>query len=102
MVREQRRGGLLGLVLGGVIGSVLGVSLGAWLGEMRDVPLMLGAFAGLFAGTLAGSLIGVTLTRRLPVRFRRYSPSRGLVSVRFANPQIAARVIEQMREQARR
>jgi hypothetical protein len=100
LVREQRRGGLLGLVLGGFIGSVVGITLGGWLGEMREVPLMLGTFAGLFVGTLFGSLIGVTLTRRLPIRFRGYSPSRGLVSVRFTNPEIATRVIEQMREQA--
>jgi hypothetical protein len=102
IVREQRRGGLLGLVLGAFICSVLGFALGGWLGELRQLPLMLGTFAGLFVGTLGGSLIGVTLSRRLPIRFRRYSPSRGLVSVRFTNPEIATRVIEQMREQARR
>jgi hypothetical protein len=64
--------------------------------------MMLGAFGGLFAGTMIGSLLGVTLTRRLPVRFRHYSPSRGTVSVRFSNPEIAARVIEELREKARR
>jgi hypothetical protein len=101
-VREQRRGGLLGLVLGSGTGAVIGFLVGGWWGELRDVPLMLGAFAGLFVGTLAGSLLGVTLTRRLPVRFRRYLPSRGLVSVRFSNPEIATRVIEQLRDQARR
>jgi hypothetical protein len=101
MVREQRRGGLLGLVLGSFLGAVLGFAVGGWWGKLRDLPLMLGVFAGLFLGTLAGSLIGVAITRRLPVRFRRYSPSRGLVSVRFANPEIAARVIEQLRDQAR-
>jgi hypothetical protein len=102
MVREQRRGGLLGLVLGSFLGAVVGVALGGWLGEMRQVPLMLGMFAGLFVGTFVGSLIGVSLSRRLPIRFRRYLPSRGVVSVRFTNPAIAAHVIEQIREQARR
>jgi hypothetical protein len=102
LVREQRRGGTLGLIMGGIACSVVGVALGAWLGEMREVPLLLGTFAGLFVGTLGGSLLGVTLSRRLPIRFRHYSPSRGLVSVRFTNPEIAARVIEQIREHSRR
>ena len=69
------------------------------LGEGHRFALGLGAFAGLFVGTLAGSLLGSVLTRRLPVRLRRYSPSRGLVSVRFENPEVAAAVIASLRGQ---
>jgi hypothetical protein len=96
---RQRMGGLVGLALGSFLGTALGAGLGLWYGEARDLPLMLGGFIGLFVGTLAGSLLGVTLSRRLPVRFRRYSPSRGFVSVRFDNPEIAARVLASLREQ---
>ncbi len=88
--------------MGAFIGTAIGIGLGMWLGEMSDLPIMLGGFAGLFIGTMTGSLLGVALFRRLPVRFRRYSPSRGRVSVRFTNPDIAARVIEQLRDEARR
>jgi hypothetical protein len=99
---RQRLGGAVGLGMGAFVGTAVGGGLAGWLGEARDLPLLLGCFAGLFVGTLAGSLLGVTLTRRLPVRFRRYSPSRGIVSVRFDNPEIAARVIAAMREQTTR
>jgi hypothetical protein len=101
LIAEQRRGGIIGLGLGASAGAVIGLGLGAWLGDLRHLPLLLGVFAGLFAGTLAGSLLGVALSRRLPVRFRRYSPARGTVSVRFSNPVIAARVIADLREQTR-
>jgi hypothetical protein len=100
IANRQRTGGMVGLVLGAFLGAPGGAAVGGWLGEFRDLPLLLGGFLGLFAGALAGSLLGVTLSRRLPVRFRRYSPSRGLVSVRFENPEIAARVVAGLREQA--
>jgi hypothetical protein len=102
IANRQRGGGLLGMALGVLFGTLAGGAVGFWQGEGRDVPLMLGGFAGLFFGTLAGSLLGVTLSRRLPVRFRRFSPSRGTVSVRFDNPDIAARVIAELRERAKR
>jgi hypothetical protein len=102
IANRQRGGGLVGLALGALFGTLAGGVLGFWQGEGRDVPLMLGGFAGLFFGTLAGSLLGVALSRRLPVRFRRFSPSRGIVSVRFDNPEIAARVIAELRERSRR
>ena len=101
IVAHQRRGGAIGLALGAFLGTAAGALLGAWLGEARDMPLLLSAFAGLFVGTLTGSLLGVTLSRRLPIRFRRFSPSRGVVSVRCDNPLIAAHMIAGLREQAK-
>jgi hypothetical protein len=99
---RQRIGGALGLVLGALLGTAIGAGIGAWQGDLHDTPLLLGGFAGLFVGTLGGSLAGVAFSRRLPVRFRHYSPSRGTVSVRFANPAIAARVIADLREQSQK
>jgi hypothetical protein len=99
LVARQRTGGMTGLVVGAFLGGAAGALLGGWHGEGGQMPLVLGGFVGVFAGTLAGSLLGVHLARRLPVRFRRYSPSRGLVSVRFENPEIAARVLAYLRQQ---
>ncbi len=95
--QRQRSGGTLGLIAGAVLGTAVGIGLGVWLGEGRDLALWLGALSGFFAGTFAGSLLGLTLSRKMPVRVRGYSPSRGLVSVRFENPEIAARVLHAIR-----
>jgi hypothetical protein len=94
---RQRRGGFLGLSLGAVVGVLAGLGLAAALGDGRDVPLWLGTLFGFFFGAMFGSSLGLTLTRRLPVRLRRYSPSRGLVSVRFENPEVARHVLESLR-----
>jgi hypothetical protein len=99
---RQRFGGALGFVLGCVVGTALGVVLAAWQEGLHESPLLVGGFAGMFLGALVGSLLGVSLSRRLPVRFRRYSPSRGTVSVRFDNPAIAARVIAALRNEAKK
>jgi hypothetical protein len=48
-------------------------------------------------GNVIGMIVGLALGRRLPVRVRRYSPSRGVVQVKFDNPNIAARVREAAR-----
>jgi hypothetical protein len=98
IVQRGRNGGSLGLVVGAALGTALGVGLGVWYGEGRDLALWLGALLGFFPGAFAGSLLGLTLSRKMPVRVRGYSPSRGLVSVRFENPAIAARVLEGLRQ----
>jgi hypothetical protein len=98
LARRQRTGGVVGLLAGTVLGTTVGGLIGAWLGEGRQMPLYLGALMGLCAATLIGSTAGLMLSRRLPVRFRRYNPNRGTVSVRFDNPEIAAGVLARLRE----
>ena len=100
VLRRQRIGGGIGLILGTIVGTALGGLVGAYLGEGRQLALYLAALVGLSLGALVGSGLAVALSRRLPVRFRRYNPVRGTVSVRFANPLIAAGVISSLREQA--
>jgi hypothetical protein len=97
-LRRQRIGAGLGLIAGTILGTALGGLVGTWRGEGRQLALYLGALLGLSLGALAGSALGIVLSRRLPVRFRRYNPVRGTVSVRFDNPVIAARVISALRE----
>ncbi|MFO0845343.1 MAG: hypothetical protein U0797_23660 [Gemmataceae bacterium] len=90
------RGGFLGLSLGAVAGVLAGsASPPPWRRPRR--PLWLGTLFGFFFGAMFGSSLGLTLTRRLPVRLRHYSPSRGLVSVRFENPEVARHVLESLR-----
>jgi hypothetical protein len=96
--QKQRNGGSLGLAVGAALGTAVGVGLGVWLGEGRDLALLLGLFFGFFLGSFTGSMLGLTMSRKLPIRLRNYSPSRGLVSVRFENPLIAAQVLEAMRQ----
>jgi hypothetical protein len=98
--RRQRTGGAIGLLVGTVVGTAVGGLLGVWLGDGRASPVCLGAMIGLCLAALVGSTVGLVLSRRLPVRFRRYNPTRGTVSVRFDNPEIAARVIARLREHA--
>jgi hypothetical protein len=100
--QKTQRGSGLGLAIGAVVGTAIGLGLGGWLGEGQDLRLWLGAFAGLFAGSFAGSMIGLALSQKLPVRLRRYSPSRGVVSVRFENPEVAQRVIANLRQHSLR
>jgi hypothetical protein len=100
VLRRQRIGGALGLILGTILGTAIGGVVGAWLGEGRQLPLYLAALLGLLFAALLGSGLGVALARRLPVRFRRFNPVRGTVSVRFDNPAIAAQVISSLREQS--
>jgi hypothetical protein len=97
IARRQRTGGAVGFAVGALLGAGAGILLGGLLGDGRRFALGLGAFTGFFVGTLAGSILGTALARRPPVRVRRYSPSRGLVSVRFENPEIAAGVIASLR-----
>jgi hypothetical protein len=97
---RQRRGGFVGSALGAFLGTSVGYAGAGWWQEGRDIALWLGGSIGLAVGVIAGSILGVVLTRRLPVRIRRYSPSRGLVSVRFENPEVAARVLATVNQRA--
>lgn len=97
LAARQRQAGAWGMALGATLGTAVGASLGAWLGEMRDLPLYVGTLAGFFVGIFSGSILGLTWSRRYPVRVRRYSPSRGLVQVRFENAEIASQVLHQLR-----
>lgn len=98
---RQRRGGFMGLAVGAVVGTVVGVALAVWLGEARDASLWLGTAFGLIAGVMFGSAIGLSVSRRLPVQARHYSPSRGLVSVRFENPEVATSLLTSLRQRDR-
>jgi hypothetical protein len=98
--RRQRSGGMRGLLAGLLLGSIAGSVAGAWKGEGSPPYIYLGALVGLSVGGLIGSLAGLSLSRRLPVRFRRYDPLHGTVAVRFDNPAIAAAVLASLREQA--
>ncbi len=98
---RQRRGGFLGLGIGMLFGVALGLVLAAWLGDWRDDALWLGTSFGFLVGAILGSVTGTLLTAKLPVRLRRYSPSRGLVSAQFENPQIAQQVLQTIRRQDR-
>ncbi|MFQ3648735.1 MAG: hypothetical protein SNJ75_00265 [Gemmataceae bacterium] len=69
----------LGALLGAALGLVLGLPWNEWLALL---------------GLLLGGVIGFFAARRWPVRLRRYSPSRGVVSVAFAHPLIARRTLE--------
>ena len=102
LAHRQRRGGFLGSALGAFLGTAVGTIGTGWWQEGRDVALWLGGSFGLAVGVIAGSLLGIALTRRLPVRIRRYSPSRGLVSVRFENPEVAARVLATINDRPKR
>ena len=102
LAHRQRRGGFLGSALGAFLGTAVGYIGAGWWHEGRDVALWLGGAFGLAVGVIVGSLSGVALTRRMPVRIRRYSPSRGLVSVRFENPEVAARVLATVNDRPKR
>jgi hypothetical protein len=75
---RQRRGAILGAVAGLLIGTLFGL-FGAAL------------------GIVLGMALGFSWARRLPVRLRRYSPSRGVVSVRFAHQAIGRQTLEPLR-----
>jgi hypothetical protein len=79
LVQRQR----LGVLLGAALGLALGLPWNEWL-----------ALLGLFLG----GGIGFYVTRRWPVRLRRYSPSRGVVSVWFAHPLIAQQTLQPLRQ----
>lgn len=98
IVQGQRVGGVIGLGLGAGVGTALGVGLGLWLTEGQSLAVWLGAFIGFFFGSLVGSTLGMWVSGRMPIRVRHYSPSRGLVAVRFENQAIAARVLEASRQ----
>jgi hypothetical protein len=97
----QRRNSTLGMALGAVLGAAAGAITGGYAGEGQSQVMLLGAFFGLFLGLLIGMVIGTTMFRNLPVRFKRYIPSRGIVSVKCENPDIAERLraMSQMRRQ---
>ncbi|MFO0926352.1 MAG: hypothetical protein U0736_04840 [Gemmataceae bacterium] len=97
LVTRQRNGGYIGLAVGAILGAGVGLAIGGLLGEGRDLALYLGAFTGLFLGSFAGSMLGLFAATRMPVQVRNYSPSRGLVRVRFENPEVGARVQEALR-----
>lgn len=94
--RGQRWGGMIGLASGAVLGALAGGVIGGLAGDGARLHLVVGTLGGLMLGALVGSLAGLSLTR-LPVRLRRYSPSRGVVSVQFESPAIAARVLGPLR-----
>jgi hypothetical protein len=99
--RRQRNGGSLGLVVGAILGVGIGVGLAVWLGEGRDLFLWLGAVFGFFLGAFLGSVFGLWASQKGPVRVRHYSPSRGVVSVRFENPEIAAHMLARSKQEDR-
>jgi len=78
IVQRQR----LGALLGAALGLAVGLPWNEWL-----------ALLGLFLG----GWIGFYMAWRWPVRLRRYSPSRGVVSVRFAHPLIARQTLQPLR-----
>jgi hypothetical protein len=94
---RQQRGGSLGTGLGAtaLLTATLALAFRGGLGG-TDFLLVLGVTA-VAVGGLAGFLLGTTLARRLPVRFRGYSPGRGTLSLRFRNPDYAALVLDAMR-----
>jgi phosphate/sulfate permease len=78
------------------------------IGARQRLGSLIGALVGLAAGFLwglpvaislliVGAILGFLWSRRLPVRLRRYSPSRGVVSVSFAHPLIALQTLEPLR-----
>ena len=72
--------------LGGLVGALVGLALGFPWGLIVAAPLL-----------IVGSVVGFLWSRRLPVRLRRYSPTRGVVSVSFAHPLIALQTLEPLR-----
>ena len=88
------------------IGSLLGLALALVLtfsegGPGRDLLFPAGLL-GVSAGGVVGYLIGAALARRGdPVRLRRFSPSRGTVSIHFANTEYAEQVLDLMRKEER-
>lgn len=99
VARRQRSGGLRGLLAGLMLGAGGGSLAGAWWSEGGTPYIYLGAVLGLSVGALVGSVVGLALSRRLPVRFRRYDPLQATVSVRFDNPVIAENVLAALHEQ---
>jgi hypothetical protein len=98
--RSASGGTLLGALLG--LAAALGLSLQDPNGSQL---LFLYGLLGVSVGGLVGFLVGAALAKRYdPVRLRRFSPSRGTVSVHFRNTDYAEQVLELMRkdERARR
>ena len=97
IARGRLRGGVLGLLAGATLGAALGVFAGGLLSDGERLAISSGAIVGLGLGTLAGSLLGLRWGRRLPVRVRRWSPSRGVAAVWFDNPVVAAAALDRLR-----
>jgi hypothetical protein len=89
-----------------VVGALLGLAIALVLtlqdgGNGRDLLFAYGLF-GVSAGGIVGFLIGAGLARRSdPVHLRRFSPSRGTVSIHFANADYAEQVLDLMRKEDR-
>src|SRR5205823_11196893 len=71
--RRQRWGGMIGLAGGVVLGALAGGIIGGLIGDGMRLYLAVGTLAGLLLGAFAGALAGLNLSRKLPVRLRRYS-----------------------------
>jgi hypothetical protein len=88
------------------IGSLLGLAVALVLTLSEGGPgrelLFPAGLLGVSAGGIVGYLIGAALARRGdPVHLRRFSPSRGTVSIHFANTEYAEQVLDLMRKEER-
>jgi hypothetical protein len=91
---------------GTAVAALIGLAIALALSLQDDVNGATLRFAyGLFgvcAGGIVGFLIGAAIARRSdPVRLRRFSPSRGTVSIHFANAAYAEQVLDLMRKEER-
>ncbi len=96
---EGQRGSRNGMFLG----AILTPMLVALLGLAAQVPLerlVLVDLLALVVGGLAGFLIGTALSHRNPIQFRRYSPARGTLQLRFRNPEQTEPFLREMRARA--
>jgi hypothetical protein len=95
--QQMHLSGVRGMVLGSVLALGL-TGVYAWQEGMRggDVIglLLTGALA---VGALVGLLVGTTASRRPPAELRNFSPSRGLVTARFRDPEYAKQVLALVR-----
>jgi hypothetical protein len=98
---QQYRGANLGMFLGAAAALAAALAV-AWQNEVKDTnALLLVGMGGVASGGLVGFLFGTRFSRRLPVRVRSYSPSRGTLSIHFRQPGYATLVAAAMRDQAR-
>jgi hypothetical protein len=94
---RQSRGAIVGLIIGAVLSCAIAVPLLLARGINHPSTVIVVALGALTGGGLVGFLIGTSSARDLPVKLRRYSPSRGTMSLRFRNPAYAARLLEAIR-----
>jgi hypothetical protein len=102
MRQQHVQGSIKGLVLGLFVG--LG-STAFLLWEKKEwarpgVMIPLGLALSV-VGALLGFAAGAALGRRPPAQLRNYAPGRGVIAVRFRNPEYAGQVLAAMRERER-